>query len=96
MWTLGGQLSTHDQTLFLWHTNHELVRVLVSYVDDVAYYETQEIHEIEIKPSKKTFRIGSQASLSFKLVGLNVGQHVDEIKIDQAAYLEDLKSLNID
>ena len=72
------------------------MQILVRHVDDFLYWGTQEYLETVIAPIKKILRISSQASCSFKFIGLNVIQGVDEIEVDQAAYIDHLEPSAID
>ena len=82
----------------MWHMKGLLMGILVTHVDDFLCCGTQVFLEtviLEIAPIKRIFRISSQASCSFRFIGLNIRQGVDEIEVDQAVYIDHLEPLVI-
>ena len=81
---LGGEVSTYDNTLFLWHDdNGMLIGILVSHVDDFAFAGSQNFHTTVIEEFKKTFKVKQYENSSFKCVGLGINQTKDGILVDK-------------
>ena len=95
---LGGKVSRYDPALYMWYNMNQLSGILVTHVDDFLYCGTDQFLENVIAKQKKIFKISTQASTSFKYLGLNVIQDEEtmEITIDQHDYIEQLNPAQID
>ena len=94
--SLGGKQSKYDSALFMWHTEDEkLSGIIAAHVDDFIYagnktFQSQVIEELKIK-----FKIGQEAEMNFRYVGLSVKQSRDEIKVNQDHYISSIEPIKI-
>ena len=92
----GGKPSMYDNALYFWHDKDmNLLGILAIHVDDFMYGGSMGFESTVIEKIKKTLRVGSHESGSFKYLGLNVKQHSNEIKIDQKEYVEKIEEIEI-
>ena len=93
---LGGIISDYDSACYLWHnSDNSLCGILVSHVDDFAFCGDQNFQTKVIGGLVKRFRISTHDFNSFKYVGLDIFQSVNGIQVDQDAYIDTIKPINI-
>ena len=94
---LGGKASLYDDAMFLWYeidcTN--IIGLIVTHVDDFIYVGTSQWHEEVINHVMQKFRISAHAVGTFRYVGLNVKQTSEGIFVDQQAYVQELKPIEL-
>ena len=95
MTQLGATISAFDNAMFLWHSDGDLIGMLVSHVDDFAFCGTKEWHKNIISQLKLDFKISATAQGAFKYVGLNVIQSKGCVKIDQNAYISAIRPISV-
>ena len=91
----GGKPSMYDNALFMWHDNNKLIGILAMHVDDFVYGGSSAFEVTVIIEMKKKLRVGSHESGSFKYLGLNVKQSVEDIKIDQIEYSNRIEEIEL-
>ena len=93
---LGGKTSKFDDAMFLWHdTDSSLQGIIVTHVDDFIYGGTKEWHSMVINKLVQKFKISSQEQGTFKYVGLRVTQIDNAVLLEQNAYIESLKPIEL-
>ena len=92
---LGVKVSSYDAGLFYWVRNSHLEGILRTHVDDFCWGGSSIFQENIIAVLYDVFLIGSEASSSFKYLGLNVNQVESKICVDQQEYVANLAPLDI-
>ena len=93
---LGGKASLYDDAMFLWHSEYaHMIGFIVTHVDDFIYAGIEQWHRDVIDQVMSKFKISAHAAGTFRYVGLNVLQTADGIYIDQQAYVQGLKQIEV-
>ena len=94
--SLGAKKSLYDEALFLWHDNtRQLIGMNVIHVDDFIYCGTAEWETGVMNQIMRTFKISARHHGSFRYVGLNISRGQGGILVDQCAYVDGLKQIEI-
>ena len=92
---MGATVCRSDPSVFVWHSDSELIGILCTHVDDFLFVGTQFFIENIIAPLKQTFTIGTECCTAFKYLGLNITQSSKEIVLDQVDYINSLEYIKI-
>ena len=93
---LGGKLSSYDQALFTWYDkSYTLIGVLVIHVDDFAFCGNKYFQEHVIGNLKKTFKVSTHESGSFKYLGIEVLQTTMGVQINQDKYVPSIVPVEV-
>ena len=92
---LKGVQSTFDNGLFMWHRNMDLAGVIAVHVDDFTLCGNQAFKEDTIMKIKQLLKVGTHEFGTFKFLGLNVCQTKAGIRVDQNAYVSELKQIEV-
>ena len=93
---LGATVSLYDKCLFIWHEESKLVGILATHVDDFQYAGTTMWHVNVIDQLRQIFKISKMETSVFRYLGLNIEQTGDGVYVDQNAYVQDLKEIEIE
>ena len=89
-------MSAYDNALFLWHdATGKLMGILAMHVDDFIFCGNDSFQKNVISELKKTFKVGTHESGTFKFLGLGVKQTKDGIMIDQNLYVSSISPIDI-
>lgn len=87
---LGLEVSPHDQGLFYLHTDN-LSAIIILFVDDLLVTGKEEIVKAIKSSIKEMFVIGSEATESFRYLGMKISQAGDmSISLDQKEYVNSI------
>jgi len=92
---LGGKVSIYDHSVFMWHSEDNLNGTITTHVDDFEYSGTSNWHKDVVQKLVQMFKISKNEKGTFKYLGLNIEQNGSQIFIDQYAYVENLKEIDI-
>lgn len=88
------QLQT-DQAMFYWYHNGKFSGLFLMHVDDFIWGGNEEFESHVINKIKSKFEIGNQGCGIFKYIGLDIKQANSCITVDQKAYLDSIRPVNI-
>ena len=91
----GAKKSKYDDAVFYLFDNNKLEGILCAHVDDFCWGGSTQFELKIINFIKQSFQISIEGLETFKYLGLNVQQKADYIKIDQDAYINELKEVEI-
>ena len=85
---LGAIVCKSDPTVFIWHNQSKVNRLVCTHVDNFLFGGTELFLNKVINPIKLIFTIGSEHCAAFKYLGLSIGQSNSGIIIDQVNYIK--------
>ena len=94
--SLNVKRSRYDAALFYWYKDEKLQGVLGGHVDDFFWVGTEEFEVQVIDKICSTFKISATARDNFPFLGLQLKQTADSIIVEQYAYTDDLKCIQIE
>ena len=93
---LGANPSKYDSSVFIWHYQGKLKRLLCMHVDNFLFGGDKDFMTLVINPLREAFVIGSEHSRAFKYLGLDLKQTKDhQILLDQNLYLNSINEIQI-
>ena len=84
-----------DNALFYWYHSNQLHGIMTVHVDDIYWAGSEIFQEMVIIKLKNVFEISREKQDSFIYLGLRVNHFFDKITIDQDAYIQNIKEIEI-
>ena len=91
----GVKKSRFDPALFYWYQGDEIQGILGGHVDDFFWAGSDDFEAQIIRKICKTFKISTLLKDNFPFLGLQLKQSSDGITVEQFAYANDLKYIEI-
>ena len=95
MINLGGEMSSVDSALFIWHKDGVLEGLIAVHVDDFLWAGSNRFYQSIIQQLRKIFTFGKEECKSFKYLGLHVLHKTNDIELRQGDYVDALTPIII-
>ena len=92
----GAEKSKFDDSIFFWHRNVKVQRLICCHADDFFWGSTNDFEKSVIQKLRENFVTSPEECESCKYLGLKIVQKNHCIYLDQKLYIEEIKEVAID
>ena len=91
---LQGQQMALDQSVFVWHEDHNIIGAMVIHVDDFIFGGSDTFQARVMVRFREIFQVGSEESNCMKYIGVLVSQSPEGIYLSTDTYCHDLLEID--